>query len=158
MTFHTNRFPGETPEYRAARDELLAAERDLRGRVEQVAALRRKLPLGAVVPQDYVFEEGAADLADVETSRRVKMSELFSPGKDTLVLYNFMFGPKMKDACPMCTSFLDGLNGNAVHLMQRVSLAVVASSPLRRIREFARSRDWKNLRMLSSAGTTFNRD
>ncbi|HEY8079944.1 MAG TPA: DUF899 family protein [Labilithrix sp.] len=148
MSLHDNRFPGETPAWRAARDELLAAERDLRTRVEAVAALRRKMPMGVRLPTDYVFEG---------ESGPVKLSELFAPGKDTLVLYNFMFGPKMKDACPMCTSFLDGLNGNAHHLEQRVNLAVVARSPYARVKDFARGRGWK-MRMLSSAENDFNRD
>ena len=43
---HTVRFPGETDEYRRARDELLEAEIDLRRRTEAVAAKRRTLPLG----------------------------------------------------------------------------------------------------------------
>jgi len=148
MSLHANRFPGETPQWRAARDELLAAERDLRTRVEAVAAMRRKLPIGARVPTDYVFqgEDG-----------KVLLSELFATGKDTLLLYNFMFGPDMKAACPMCTSFLDGLNGNAHHIEQRANLAVVARSPYARVKDFARGRGWK-MRMLSSAENDFNRD
>ncbi|HUE24597.1 MAG TPA: DUF899 family protein [Bryobacteraceae bacterium] len=60
----TVQFPGESAGYRAARDELLTAERALRKQVEQVAHLRRKLPLGGELLEDYVFEEGAAGLAD----------------------------------------------------------------------------------------------
>ena len=123
---HNHRFPGESSEYRAARDQLLLAERDLRGNVEKVAALRRKLPLGARVPTDYVFEEGAPDGVGVQ---RVAMSGLFAPGSDTLVVYSYMFGPAMAEPCHMCSPFLDGLNGNARHLSQRVNLAVVAKSP-----------------------------
>jgi predicted dithiol-disulfide oxidoreductase (DUF899 family) len=155
---HDERFPGETEEYRVARDALLAEERDLRHQVERVAALRRRLPMGARVPEDYTFEEGATDPEDIASTRKVRMSELFERGKDILVLYSFMYGPDMKKACPMCTSFIDGLNGNGMHLMQRLNLAVVAKSPLARLREFARSRGWRNFRLLSSAGTTFNRD
>jgi predicted dithiol-disulfide oxidoreductase (DUF899 family) len=155
---HENRFPGETDEYRAARNALLEAERDLRGRVEKVAALRRRLPMGARLPEDYVFEEGEGESENVGSSRKVRLSELFAPSKETLVLYSFMYGPDMAKACPMCTCFLDGLHGNATHIMRRVNLAVVAKSPLRRLREFASTRAWKNLRLLSSAGTTFNRD
>jgi predicted dithiol-disulfide oxidoreductase (DUF899 family) len=150
---HDHHFPGETPTYRAARDELLEAEIDLRRHVERVAALRRRLPLGAAVPQDYVFEE-----ADGAATRQVRLSELFAPGKETLVVYNYMFGPNMESPCPMCTSFLDGIEGNALHIQQRVSLAVVAKSPIARIEGFARSRGWGRLRLLSSAGSTFNRD
>jgi predicted dithiol-disulfide oxidoreductase (DUF899 family) len=154
---HDKRFPGESAEYRRARDELLRQELELRRVTERVAAARRKLPLGGEVKEDYVFEEGAADLADTKTSRSVRLSELFGD-KDTLVLYSFMYGPAMPQACPMCTSMLDGLSGQAQHVNQRASLAVVAKSPLERIRAYARERGWTGLRLLSSAGNTYNRD
>jgi len=152
----TVHFPGETPAYRAARDELLQAEIDLRRHVEEVAAKRRRLPLGGPVPEDYVFEE--ATTPDGAASRPVRLSELFTPGKDTLVLYSYMFGPAMERPCPMCTSFLDGIEGSAVHIQQRVGLAVVARSPIARVQAFAHERGWRRLRLLSSAGSTFNRD
>jgi predicted dithiol-disulfide oxidoreductase (DUF899 family) len=143
---HSIRFPGETPRYRTARNKLLTAERDLRRQVEKVAAARRKLPFGGPIPEDYVFEEG------------VKLSDLFRDGLNTLVVYSFMFGPDMKQACPMCTSFIDSLNGAAPHFEQRANLAVVAKSPITRLRDFACGRGWKNLRLLSSASNTYNRD
>jgi predicted dithiol-disulfide oxidoreductase (DUF899 family) len=159
MDWHsTVRFPGESASYRAARDELLAAERDLRRRVEQVAQLRRKLPLGGELPEDYAFEEGTDGLADSTGVVSVKLSDLFREGIDTLALYSFMYGPAMKQACPMCTSFLDSLNGAAPHARHRLNLAVVARSPIGRMREFAGARGWHNLRLLSSAGNTYNRD
>jgi predicted dithiol-disulfide oxidoreductase (DUF899 family) len=163
MKTHEMRFPGESARYRTARDRLLEAERDLRRQVEKVAAMRRKLPLGGPIPEDYVFEEGAADIADTKTVRIVKFSDLFVPrsggdGLDTLVVYSFMFGSQMKAACPMCTSFIDSLNGAAAHFEQRANLAVVAKSPIGRIREFARGRKWDGLRLLSSANNTYNRD
>src|SRR3989442_7162620 len=98
------RFPGESDEYRRVRDELLNAEIELRRHVEQVAALRRTLPSGGRAPEDYVFEEGGASLDDRSTVRTVRLSQLFDPGKNTLVLYGFMYGPQMSHACPMCTS------------------------------------------------------
>ena len=94
---HSNRFPNEDPKYREARNALLEAEMALRRNVEEVAALRRRLPLGGIVPEDYVFEEGSADLTDNQTVRKVRLSELFTPGKDTLLVYSYMFGPKMKE-------------------------------------------------------------
>jgi predicted dithiol-disulfide oxidoreductase (DUF899 family) len=154
---HQERFPNESKSYRAARNDLLKAEVELRRKMESVAALRRKLPPGGPVPEDYEFEEGAADLADTETVRRVKMSELFR--KDaSLVVYSYMYGPAMAKPCPMCTSILDGLNGNAQHAGQRVNVVVVAKSPIQRIRALARERGWRNLRLLSSAGNGYNRD
>ena len=88
----------------------------------------------------------------------VRFSELFATGKDTLAIYSFMYGPRMKAACPMCTSILDALDGETPHVRDRVNFAVVARSPLERIRTFARERGWRNLRLLSSASNTYNTD
>jgi predicted dithiol-disulfide oxidoreductase (DUF899 family) len=150
-TLHDRRFPGEPDEYREARDELLEAEIDLRRATEAVAAKRRQLPLGGPIPEDYVFEEG-------RDGHQVRLSELFAPSQDTLVLYSFMYGPDMDEACPMCTSMLDSLDGAASHVRRRVSLAVAARSPLPRILAHAEQRGWRNLRLLSSASNTYNRD
>lgn len=151
------RFPGESAEYRAARDALLTAEHELTRQVEAVAEQRRALPLGGAVPQDYEFTEGPADPAADEPVHRVRLSEVFGE-HDTLVLYSFMFGPDMGQPCQMCTSLLDGLDGAAPDIAQRVAFAVVAGSPIGRIRAYARQRHWTNLRLLSSEGTTYNRD
>lgn len=150
------RFPNESPEYRSSRDQLLQAEIGLRRQLEDVAALRRTLPLGGKVEEDYVFEEG--DLDDRETKRPVRLLELFRPGKDTLILYSYMFGPAMRQPCTSCTSILDGLNGTAPHATQRVNFAVIAKSPIERILDVARERGWHNLHLLSSAGNSYNTD
>jgi predicted dithiol-disulfide oxidoreductase (DUF899 family) len=141
-------FPNESRRYRGARDKLLGAELALRRQIEKVARMRRKLPAGGEVPQDYVFDS---------ESGLVKLSELFGR-RDSLLAYSFMYGPKMKQACPMCTSFLDGLNGNAQHIAQRASLVVIAKSPLGRIVHYARARGWSNLRLISSAQNSYNLD
>ena len=147
---HTTSFPGESAKYRAARDELLRAEVDLRRRSEDVARLRRALPLGGRVPEDYVFE--------TLDGKPRRLSELFVPGKDSLVVYSYMFGPSQKSPCPLCTSILDALDGEAPHITQRVNLAVVAKSPPARIREVANGRGWRNLQLLSSANNSYNAD
>jgi predicted dithiol-disulfide oxidoreductase (DUF899 family) len=154
---HSERFPNESKAYRAARNKLLKAEMDLRRKIESVAALRRRLPAGGPVPEDYEFEEGAADLDDTGTVRRVKMSGLFQRDA-SLVVYSYMYGPAMAKPCPMCTAILDGLNGNAQHAGQRVNVVVVAKSPIQRLRALARERGWRNLRLLSSANNSYNRD
>ena len=157
-TFHANRFPSESESYRTMRDKLLATEIKLRKQIEDVAALRRQLPCGGQVKEDYIFEEGAADLDDLRTTRQTKLSELFSSGKNTLVVYSFMFAPDWEKPCTSCNSILDGLNGSASHVKNRVSLAVVGKAPIRKLRDWARGRDWKNLRLLSSAGNSYNHD
>lgn len=154
---HAVRFPNESPGYRAARNELLEAEIRLRQRIEQVAALRRKLPLGGAAKEDYVFEEGETMLSGHPVARRVRLSELFGE-HDSLVVYNFMYGPDMQQPCPMCASILDSLDGAAPHIGQRTSLVVVARSPIARIRQLALSRGWRRLRFLSSSQNDYNRD
>ncbi|MFL5592495.1 MAG: DUF899 family protein [Ktedonobacteraceae bacterium] len=149
-------FPGESPEYRAARDRLLQQEVELRRVTEAVAAARRTLPPSGVVPQDYVFQQAGPD----GTPTDVRFSELFVPGKDTLAVYSFMFPRALDDErpCPSCTSFLDAFDGAALHITQRVNLAVVAKAELSRILAHAQARGWRRLRLLSSAGNTYNRD
>lgn len=149
-TLHQVRFPNESAEYRRARNILLKAEIALRSQTEAAAKLRRSLPLGGKVPEDYVFQEGA-------DARPVRLSELFG-GKPALIAYSYMFGPKMDHSCPNCTSILDGLDGQAQHVNQRASLVVIAKSPIARIRAFAKERGWRSLRLLSSATNDYNID
>ena len=84
------------------------------------------------------------------------MSELFAPGKDSLVIYSFMFprdpgderpGPETGETallpleegpCPSCVALLDQLDGAAEHANQHLNFAVVAKAPLPRILTFAR--------------------
>jgi predicted dithiol-disulfide oxidoreductase (DUF899 family) len=150
------RYPGESEEYRAARDRLLEREIELRRVMEAVAAERRALPPGGVVPEDYVFH----DTSDV------RFSELFAAAKDSLAIYSFMFPrdpqddrPGRRDGpCPSCVALLDQLDGTALHVAPKMSLAVVAKAPADELLAFGRERGWRNLRLLSSRGTTYNRD
>src|SRR5437879_2633011 len=80
-------FPGESPQYRAARERLLEREIELRRSMEALAAARRQLPPGGVVPEDYIFQGQGAD----DTPTDVRLSKLFAPGKDSLAIYSFMF-------------------------------------------------------------------
>ena len=153
-TLHHIRFPNESTDYRRARNALLDQEMELRRQIERVAARRRQLPEVGEIPEDYVFETSGRDGDPIA----VKMSELFTPGKDTLAIYSFMYGPERKRPCPGCTHFLDSLDGAVRHIAQRVNFVVVAKSPIDRIQEFARERGWRNLRLLSSAGNTYNGD
>jgi predicted dithiol-disulfide oxidoreductase (DUF899 family) len=150
-------FPGESAEYRAARNELLEREIDLRRAMEDVAAARRALPPGGAVPEDYVFAGASGD---------VRLSELLAPDRDSLVVYSFMFprdpgddrpGPR-DGPCPSCVALLDQLDGAAEHATQRLDLVAVAKAPLPRVLAFAQERGWRRLRLLSSLGNSYNRD
>jgi predicted dithiol-disulfide oxidoreductase (DUF899 family) len=164
------RFPGESADCRLARSRLLAAEIELRRTIERVAAQRRALPPGGAVPHGYVFGETA------DGGGRVRFSELFAPGKDTLVIYSFMFPrwpgdtragpaegetarlPLAQTPCPSCTSILDSLDGAAPHLARPLNFVAVARSDPARIGTFAHERGWRNLRLLSSRDNACNRD
>jgi predicted dithiol-disulfide oxidoreductase (DUF899 family) len=160
------RFPGESADYRAARDRLLEQEIELRRATEAVAAARRKLPLGGVVPEDYAFEG---------VDGPVRLSGLFTPGKDSLAIYDFMFprhphddrpGPRTGETallpltegpCPSCAALLDQLDGAVEHVTQRMGFAVVAKAPVDRLTTFARERGWRRLTLLSSGETGYKR-
>ena len=143
------RFPNESTAYREARNALLAEEMELRRQIERVAARRRALPMGGEVKEDYVF---------AGESGQVRLSQLFAPGKETLAVYSFMFGPERERPCPGCTHFLDALEGSTRHILQRINFVVVAKSPVSRLQAFARERGWRQLRLLSTAGNNYDRD
>jgi predicted dithiol-disulfide oxidoreductase (DUF899 family) len=109
------------------------------------------------VPEDYSFDEAGKD-GKAGSVRQVRMSELFADGKNSLIVYSFMYGPQMDRPCPSCTSILDGLDGEAPHVGQRANLVVVAKSPIDRIQIFAKERGWRNLRLLSSEHCPYNTD
>ena len=145
----TRSFPNDSADYRKARTDLLAAEIELRRHTERVAAQRRALPAGGKVPQDYAFT--------AEDGRTIRLSEMFGD-HDTLIVYNYMFGPQRERPCPMCTTLLDAWDGLAPHLQQRIALAVVARSPVERLAAFKRERGWRSLPFYSSAANSFNKD
>jgi predicted dithiol-disulfide oxidoreductase (DUF899 family) len=165
-------FPGESAEYREARNLLLAAEIELRRATESVAAARRALPAGGAVPEDYIFRGNGSGGEEMD----VRLADLFAPGKDSLVIYSFMFprdpgddrpGPRTgptaelplaEGPCASCVALLDQLDGAAEHASEQLNLAIVAKAPLPRLLVFAEERGWRRLRLLSSARNTYNRD
>src|SRR6185436_10946291 len=153
---HTNkaRQPNESAEYRAAREALLAEEIELNRHLERVAAQRRALPPGGEVKGDYQF---LGESSSVQGANPVGFEALFGD-KDTLFVYNWMYGPKRARPCPMCTALLSALDGNADHVRQKIALAVVALSPIERQVAFKVERGWKNLPLYADVNGDFSRD
>lgn len=166
-------FPNESARYRTAREKLLKKEIDLRRAMEDVAEARRALPPGGLVPQDYVFD----GLDAGGKPAKVKLSDLFAPGKDTLILYHMMFPRHPQETrdvatgggtarlaradqpCPSCTALLDQLDGAVGHLEAAgFNFAVVAKTALENLLTLGRDKGWRNMRLLSSAGNSFKRD
>jgi len=161
-------FPGESDAYRRARAELLAAEIALKDQIEQVAAMRRALPMGMPVPE-YIFREGPTDLSRNNPAdfSDVRLADLFTDGHETLIVDHLMFGAGGHQAffgmgddapCPMCSMWADGYNAIAPHIEQRASFVLVAKAEIGVLRQWARQRGWDRLRLLSSHASTFNRD
>lgn len=166
-------FPNESAEYRAARVKLLQREAALRREMEAVAAEIRSLPVGGIVPEDYEF-----DHIDAEgVPAKVRLSELFRPGTESLILYHFMFprhcgderrGPSSgpmaelpleEGPCPSCTALLDNWEGAVPHVEGLgANIAAVAKAPIEQVAAFAVHRGWRNLKLLSAANNSFKRD
>lgn len=151
---HDRKFPGESPEYRSARNELLQAEQELRSRLAAVAAMRRELPPGGPVQEDYEFLE--IDLASGST-QSIRFSELFGD-KNDLIVYSYMYGPDWSEPCPSCTSVIDGLDVSSRHVRQQAELVVVGKASPKQLFDIATERGWKDLRLLSSENNSYTRD
>ncbi|MBA3895559.1 MAG: DUF899 family protein [Sphingomonadaceae bacterium] len=146
-------YPNESAGYRTARNALLDAEIALRRQTEAVAAMRRALPPGGVVREDYVFERTGA----FDRPEQVRMSDLLD-GKPSLMLYSYMYGPERDEPCTGCTHLIDGFDGAARHVPQVVPFYVVARSPLARLEAWGRHRGWTHIRFLSTANNSYTSD
>jgi predicted dithiol-disulfide oxidoreductase (DUF899 family) len=140
-------FPNESSEYRRARNALLIEEIELRRKIERVAEMRRAMPLGGEIPEDYTFDG---------ENGPIHISDLFD-GKQSLVVYSMMFGPQRQRPCPMCTAMLTSWDGTARNLRERVALAVTARSPIDRILDFKKERGWRNLSLYSDGSGDYTR-
>jgi predicted dithiol-disulfide oxidoreductase (DUF899 family) len=154
---HT-RLRNESADYLAQREALRLAEIDLMRQNERVAELRRQLPEGAAV-DDYTFVEGPRDLdAGDGPIQSVRLSQLFSTPGRALVVYHLMFGKLQTSPCPMCTMWIDGINGVVQHLERNVDFVVAAAAEPAALRAHARTRGWRNVRLLSCGDSSFKYD
>jgi predicted dithiol-disulfide oxidoreductase (DUF899 family) len=143
----TNHKVGTQEEWQAARDELLAEEKELTRRNDELAKKRRELPW-VPVESEYSFETEAGTRS---------LAELFD-GRSQLLVYHFMFGPTYEAGCPACSSIADTIDPNVVHLAARdVTMLLVSRAPLGKLQAFKKRMGW-NIDWVSTAGSDFNRD
>jgi predicted dithiol-disulfide oxidoreductase (DUF899 family) len=138
---------GTREQWRAARLELLEAEKELTRRSDELARRRQELPW-VRIEKEYRFEtdEGPASLA-----------ELFR-GRSQLLVYHFMFGPEYTAGCPTCSAIADGFSGFVVHLANHdVAFSAVSRAPLEKLQAYKRRMDWR-FPWASSFGSDFNYD
>jgi predicted dithiol-disulfide oxidoreductase (DUF899 family) len=139
------RLSEESGEYRKLRDELQTAEVALRDQRERVAELRRQLP------RDSPFADAEfSEIRDGEAAT-VRLSELFEDGTQPLILMHFMFGKQQTHPCPMCTAWADGYDGILPHLARHARFVLFIAGDPGAFGEYARSRGWRNLRIVSAA-------
>ncbi len=144
MTTHTT---ASREKWLEARRELLAAEKDLTRRSDDVAKLRRRLPW-VRIDKTYTFETEAG----LET-----LEDLFD-GRSQLLVYHFMFGPDYEAGCPSCSMIADGFDGFAVHLANHdVRLMAVSRAPLAKLLAYKQRMGW-TFPWASSHGGDFNFD
>jgi predicted dithiol-disulfide oxidoreductase (DUF899 family) len=146
-TNETKNVKGTRAEWRAARVELLKAEKEHTRRGDELARRRQELPW-VRVEKEYRFDTdaGSASLVD-----------LFQ-GRSQLLVYHFMLGPDYKAGCPSCSAIADGFNGFAVHLANHdVMLTAVSRAPLAKVQAYKRRMGW-SFPWASSFGGEFNYD
>ncbi len=146
-------YPNETQEYRQAREALALEEQELVARVKAVAEIRRNLPLGGRLKEDYGFVWAN----DQNLGKPVKLSELFED-KKSLILYSFMYGPSWDNPCPSCTSIVDGFDGIANQVAEDVAFVVVGKAPAEKINAWAKTRGWSHIKLISGFDCTFQAD
>jgi predicted dithiol-disulfide oxidoreductase (DUF899 family) len=143
----TTHMTGTREDWLAARLDLLAAEKELTRRSDDVARRRRELPW-VRIDKDYRFDtdDGSASLGD-----------LFK-GRSQLLVYHFMFGPDYTAGCPSCSSIADGFDGIAAHLANHdVMLWAVSRAPLAKLAAYKHRMGW-TFPWASSFGSDFNAD
>jgi predicted dithiol-disulfide oxidoreductase (DUF899 family) len=138
---------GTREEWLAAREELLAREKEHTQLDDELARQRRELPW-VPVEKEYRFE--------TDDGRRT-LAELFD-GRSQLLVYHFMFGPSYEAGCPTCSSMADGVNGLVPHLNARdVTMVFVSQAPLEKLQAYKRRMGW-SFPWVSSANSEFNVD
>jgi predicted dithiol-disulfide oxidoreductase (DUF899 family) len=138
---------GTRAEWDAAREELLALEKEHTRRGDELARRRRELPW---VPLENEYR---LDTVDGEKP----LAELFG-GRSQLLVYHFMFGPDYEAGCPTCSSMVDGINGLLPHLHARdVTFMLVSQAPLEKLQAYKRRMGW-SIPWASAARSDFNVD
>ena len=138
---------GTREEWAAAREELLAREKEHTRQGDELARQRRELPW---VPVEKDYRLGTDDGPH-------RLAELFE-GRSQLLIYHFMFGPTYEAGCPVCSSIADTIDPNAVHLAARdVTTLLVSRAPVDKLEAYRKRMGW-GLGWASAGGSDFNRD
>jgi predicted dithiol-disulfide oxidoreductase (DUF899 family) len=138
---------GTREEWLAAREQLLAREKEHTRLGDELAGLRRKLPW---LPVDQRYTFATADGPKT-------LAELFD-GRSQLVVYHFMFGPDYDAGCPVCSSIADSFNGVIAQLGARdVTMIAISRAPIEKLLAYRDRMGW-SFNWASSHESDFNWD
>lgn len=118
-------------EWRRARMALLAKEKELTRRHDELSAERRRMPM-VEVEREYVFKGPEGE---------VRLLDLFD-GRRQLIVYHHMLRPADPSPCSGCSMFVDNI-GHLAHLHARdTSLVLVSRAPIEEIEAFRKRMGW----------------
>ena len=138
---------GTREDWAAAREDLLAREKEHTRLGDELARQRRELPW-VRVEKEYRL--------DTDDGSRT-LAELFD-GRSQLLIYHFMFGPSYEAGCPINSSIADSVNGLISHLSAHdVTLLFVSQAPLEKLQTYKHRMGW-DFPWVSSANSEFNLD
>src|SRR5207249_5884247 len=133
-------------QWQAARDALVAKEKEATRARDALAAERRRLPR-VHIDKDYALEGPAG---------KASLLDLFE-GRTQLLLYHFMFGPNQDVGCDGCSMFVDQI-GHLAHLHARdTSFALVSRAPTTKLEAYKKRMGWE-IPWYSSFESDFNVD
>ena len=133
-------------EWLAAREQLLAEEKELTRTRDRVNAARRRLPM-VRVDKPYTFQGPNGQLG---------LLDLFE-GRPQLVVHHFMFAPEWDAACPSCSSAADGIGELRQLHVRNTTLAAVSLAPYAKLAAYRDRLGW-TFPWYSSSGSDFNYD
>jgi predicted dithiol-disulfide oxidoreductase (DUF899 family) len=135
-------------EWQRVRNELLAKEKNLTRRHDEISVDRRNLPM-VEVEENYRF---------IGPDGTIGLIDMFE-GRDQLIVYHFMFHPEWEEGCSSCTAGTDELSpGFFEHLRVRdTTYAMVSRAPWAKLEGWKAKRGWE-VPWYSSDGSDFNYD
>src|SRR4029453_13082707 len=143
----TNHKIGTRKEWLAAREELLAREKEHTRLGDELARQRAELP-GVGGGREDPFERDDGKKA---------LGELFDR-RSQLLVYHFMFGPSYEAGDPVNSSIADTVDGVLPHLHARdVTFLLVSQAPQEKLQAYKQRMGW-SFPWVSTARTDFNFD
>ncbi len=130
----------------AARQTLLAHEKELTKQYDRVSAERRRLPMVKLdKPYTFTGPDGQRTLRDLFDGRR------------QLIVYHFMFDPTWDTGCDGCTGFVNELANLSLLAARDTQFVLISRAPLAKLQAYQARMGWDRL-WYSSFGSDFNYD